>query len=101
MGEIDWPITMMVHFVPGERDASPLPELTDLVIGSDENGKYLYAWPADSTKTMLDLKAGDVLVFKITSSYVIDYFSTMPPRASGQGPRFSSVQELLDHLESK
>ena len=101
MGEINWPITMMVQFVAGERDALPLPELTELVIGSDENGKYLYAWPADRTKTMLDLKAGDVLVFKITSSYVIDYFSTMPPRASGQGPRFNAVQELLDDLESK
>jgi hypothetical protein len=101
MSEIDWPITMMVHFVPGERDASPLPVLTELVIGSDENGKYLYAWPADRTKTMLDLKAGDVLVFKITSTYVIDYFSTMPPRALGEGPRFNSVQELLDDLESK
>lgn len=65
MGEINWPIIMMVQFVAGERDALPLPELTELVVGSDENGKYLYAWPADRTKTMLDLKAGDVLVFDL------------------------------------
>lgn len=101
MGEINWPVSVRVHFVAGELDAEPAPMITELIVSFDEQGKGLLAWSADRTKTMLDLIAGDVLVFKITNRFVIDNFSTAPSTPLGTQEQFASVLELLDYLESE
>jgi hypothetical protein len=92
MGEINWPVSVRVHFVAGELDAEPAPMITELIVSFDEQGKGLLAWPADRTKTMLDLIAGDVLVFKITNRFVIDCFSTTPSTPLGIQEQFASAR---------
>jgi hypothetical protein len=50
---------------------------------------------------MLDLKAGDVLVFKITKQFVIDHFSVDLSTPLEPQRQFASVLDVLDCLESE
>lgn len=101
MPEINWPVSFRGHFIAGELSAESSPAIAELMISFDEGGKSRHAWPADRTKTMLDLVAGDVLVFKITKRFVIDYFSVDASTPLEAPLRFDSVAEVLDYLEAE
>jgi len=99
MSESNWPVIFRAHFIASELDEEPAPAIAELIVSFDEQGKSQVAWPADWAKTMLDLGASDVLLFKITKRFVIDCFSVDASTPLEHPQRFDSVADVLDYLD--